>query len=656
MSLQFESLSIKNFGPYRQIDDLVLTTAPDAPVVLIHGENTLGKTQLFSALRWCLYGGFLPQQDVAQAAPFLEKRFNNPARRDGETTMEVALKFRVDGEIYALTRAAKLTDSDAQVSTDLRIGPTVIPRASIEAEIGKQLHPQISEFFLFDAELMKRFYDRLNTDRERGFIRDSIERVLGIPALQRAGADVSVLAQDAMKRQAAAARNQSESDKIKKRLAKLVNEQQSIEKEKAELLDTQQKAESEIRQVRDQLRVVKSLQTDIREQEMYEAQIKSGEQTEYSLRDDMKRLLAEGWRAPLLGKLQSRLAAVQERNDAARAQQNAINKARTRVEVLRDRIAGGNCESCGQPLPPPDAQTQADLDAAVAGMERLERETGGDPDVHLERKINGLIDSTTSVRYREKHSQLTDLLGLQYQRKRQVDQIKDRLQGNDATAIRVLGQRQTRLDDILESTSSKLLRVDLKLNANSVETQKLARQLDKLPGASQAVVLEANFFGYTQELLVRTIERYRERTRSDVEGAASDMFVRLVRDPQGYGGLQIARDFRVELLDTRGTPRETSEGGKQLVALSLIGALKGAAVRGGPVVLDSPLARLDLDHRANVLQTWIPSLGSQAILLVQSGELTSKDARHVLGNKLGHEYRITRPNNDPEEAIIERVT
>jgi DNA sulfur modification protein DndD len=56
MSLRFESVSLKNFGPYRHIDGLNLATDPDAPIVVIHGENTLGKTRLFRALRWCLYG------------------------------------------------------------------------------------------------------------------------------------------------------------------------------------------------------------------------------------------------------------------------------------------------------------------------------------------------------------------------------------------------------------------------------------------------------------------------------------------------------------------------------------------------------------------------------------------------------------------------
>ena len=108
-------------------------------------------------------------------------------------------------------------------------------------------------------------------------------------------------------------------------------------------------------------------------------------------------------------------------------------------------------------------------------------------------------------------------------------------------------------------------------------------------------------------LLARTIERYQERTRQEVEKTASEMFIKLVHDPHAYQGIRVSPDYRVDLLGRWGEDMRTSEGGKQLVALSLIGALKRAAVRGGPVVLDSPLARLDLKHRANVLQIGSPS-------------------------------------------------
>ena len=87
------------------------------------------------------------------------------------------------------------------MTTDLRIGPTVVQQARSRPRSGGCCIPQISEFFLFDGELLKDFYDRLNTDRERDFIRGSIDTVLGIPALQLAERDVSILTDDALQRQ-----------------------------------------------------------------------------------------------------------------------------------------------------------------------------------------------------------------------------------------------------------------------------------------------------------------------------------------------------------------------------------------------------------------------------------------------------------------------
>lgn len=72
-------------------------------------------------------------------------------------------------------------------------------------------------------------------------------------------------------------------------------------------------------------------------------------------------------------------------------------------------------------------------------------------------------------------------------------------------------------------------------------------------------------------------------------------------------------------------------------------------------MLDSPLARLDLKHHEDVLNSWVPELGSQATLLVQSGELTRQQTRSTIGTRIGQAYRIYRPNNDPEEANIERT-
>jgi len=655
MSLRFESVSLENFGPYREIAALNLETDPEAPIVVIHGENTLGKTSLFRALRWCLYGSPEADKTPAQAARNLAEYLNRPAQRDGEMDMQVSMRFTANRHKYHLVRTAKFDGGPPRVSADLRVDSTVIQQASIDAEIGRLLHPQISEFFLFDGELLKDFYDRLNTDRERDLLRGSIDNVLGIPALQLAERDVSRLTEDVLLRQAKSVKNEKESERARKQLQDLRSKQESLDKDRKEIEEALRKAQADLEDVRERIAGVEELKADAREMEGLESQIEGGKQDEAQLRDEMRRLLTNGWLAPAAGKLNEALQRVASKNDAAQAQAKAIQAAQDRVQVLQKQIQGGRCPTCHQELPPPDESTRQELAEAEAKLQRLTDGAGEGPDLRLERRIRDLIDTTTVAAYQERQKRLNKLAATQFERNRRLNALKDRLKDNDAAMIRQLGEEQDQLERVIEQYEQSLRGFKPKQDQINKQQDKLAGILLRMGGAQPALAAEAFFFEYVRTLLTQTIERYQERTRSEVEKAASEMFVKLVHDPQAYQGLRISRDYRVDLVGQWGEAIKTSEGGKQLIALSLIGALKRAAVRGGPVVLDSPLARLDLEHRANVLQTWVPELGNQAILLVQSGELTEQQARTIMGNRIGHEYRICRPNDDPEEATIERT-
>lgn len=656
MTLRFESLSLKNFGPYREIMDLSLATEPESPVVVIHGENTLGKTNLFRALRWCLYGAPEAGKTAAESARSLSDFMNRPARADGESEMEVSINFSANGQQYHLTRTAKLDGGPApRVTADLRIDSSVVQQQSIDAEIGRLLHPQISEFFLFDGELLRDFYDRLNSDRERDLLRGSIESVLGIPALQLASRDIGVMRDDVMARQAKLMKNRKDADNAKRQMKDLKSRQDSLDKDKREISASLRKAEGDLEDVKERIAAVDDLKADAREMETLEAQIKGGESDERGLREDMRNLLMRGWLAPASAKLSAVLLDVQAKNDAAQAKQKDIQSARDRVDVLQKQIKGGTCPTCDQELPPPDAATQQALIDAEAELERLRTEAGDGPDLTLERRVGTLIDTRTVNAYRDKQAQLNKIVSTQYDRNRRLSAIKDRLKDNDAAAIRKLGTEQDRLENAIKSYTARLSTFADDEAKIGKEQNRLAGILRKLGGGEPALAAEAYFFEYVSDLVTRTIDRYQERTRAQVEATATGMFMKLIRNPEGYQGITIGRNYSVDLVGQRGPAMKTSEGGRQLIALSLIGALKQAAVRGGPVVLDSPLARLDLEHRENVLNSWVPELGSQAILLVQSGELTEDQARSIMGNRIGQAYRIYRPNNDPEEAKIERT-
>src|SRR5205823_3427101 len=152
-------------------------------------------------------------------------------------------------------------------------------------------------------ELLKRFYERLASDRERAFIKESIEAVLGIPALQLAQRDTRELANDALQQQAKLNKGLGAAEKIGEELKQIRSETESIQKDRADLAKQLDVAEAALRETRDQLRVVEGLEADVREQELLEASSADGRRTEETLLSEMKALLSVGWKSLASGPL-----------------------------------------------------------------------------------------------------------------------------------------------------------------------------------------------------------------------------------------------------------------------------------------------------------------------------------------------------------------
>lgn len=65
-----------------------------------------------------------------------------------------------------------------------------------------------------------------------------------------------------------------------------------------------------------------------------------------------------------------------------------------------------------------------------------------------------------------------------------------------------------------------------------------------------------------------------------------------------------------------------SEGEKQLIALAMIWALTKVSGSNFPFVIDTPLARLDRDHRSNLVDYYFTQLSDQVIILSTDTEIT----------------------------------
>lgn len=103
-----------------------------------------------------------------------------------------------------------------------------------------------------------------------------------------------------------------------------------------------------------------------------------------------------------------------------------------------------------------------------------------------------------------------------------------------------------------------------------------------------------------------------------------------------------AESHVVELSGRDGLPLsadELSAGERQLLAVALLWGLARAAGQPLPVVVDTPLGRLDGSHREHLLERYFPHASHQVILLSTDTEI-DKDAFERIRDKVGRAYRL----------------
>ena len=87
-------------------------------------------------------------------------------------------------------------------------------------------------------------------------------------------------------------------------------------------------------------------------------------------------------------------------------------------------------------------------------------------------------------------------------------------------------------------------------------------------------------------------------------------------------------------------PKERlSAGEKQLMVVSLLWALAICSRRKLPVIIDTPLSRLDSKHRMALLQTYVPNASDQTNVLSTDSEIYGKYYKAIKEN-VGNEYTL----------------
>lgn len=149
------------------------------------------------------------------------------------------------------------------------------------------------------------------------------------------------------------------------------------------------------------------------------------------------------------------------------------------------------------------------------------------------------------------------------------------------------------------------------------------------------------------------LQNYRNRLTeakiSALQTEVTECFNRLARKSDFVRGILIdAKTFQVNMVDQQGRvipKEELSSGEKQIFAIALLWGLARTSGRPLPIVVDTPLGRLDSDHRAKLIENYFPNAGHQVILLSTDTEV-DQDLCKSLSPHISHAYHLDYDHDD----------
>jgi DNA sulfur modification protein DndD len=592
-----------------------LTLGPG--LFVIHGENGLGKSTFLNGIAWALLGQFRDRQDRPVADSGL---LNHTARKEGQTEVSVELTLDVDGTDVLVRRTHDTTTGKTRLY--VKRGNTPLNRADAEALLRGVLDRDVARFFLFDGEDLRRYEEMLQGDEAGALqVRRSIEHILGLPALTNAAQDLDEVAADFGAKATAASRKEGKAaqavlraEQLESALADARDDEQQLQQRLADA-NAEKEAANEVLQGYDAARDLMA------QKAMIEAEIASLEQRQRETLDARQKALAETWRDVLAEAVAGPRQALRARLDVSSDRTRLL----AQIDALEGSLEAHTCEQCGQDLKPDAAQKiteqLAGLRAALPNEESDEAAiqaallalTAITPNGRLQ----DAVDEDQKVRRLERDITLfkqdrSDLV----ERVSEVPQDKIREAANRAeSAIQIIGVIDAELADVaarIESIKSDLRAAQAEVSKASTDPESAAMR------SKQELAQEL------AELFGSAISEFRDERRKQVGADASEIFKRLTTSPE-YEGLIIDENYGLVTVGPDGDPVPgRSAGQEQIVAFALIGALNRNATRGAPVVMDTPLGRLDKRHRELVL-TFLGDMADQVFLLVHSAELDDED-------------------------------
>lgn len=195
--MKFKSITMKNFMRYKGVNEIEFSCDSKKNVTIILGDNTVGKTTIAQAFRWCLYGAILAERGKNQE-DYLFLNNDILAMMDANSRASVSVEIVAEDEEkqYTILREIEYTRAfpkmiakEFQKKLVMKEAKVEQPEDKIEIEKEKvqevinEIFPRdLSHYFLFDGER----WNDVTVNGVKESIKDSVHALTGLSSYQAA--------------------------------------------------------------------------------------------------------------------------------------------------------------------------------------------------------------------------------------------------------------------------------------------------------------------------------------------------------------------------------------------------------------------------------------------------------------------------------------
>jgi DNA sulfur modification protein DndD len=617
------------------------------PVVLFGGLNGAGKTTLLDSIRLVLYGR--QSLDVVPT----QKEYEQHLRaliHDGDQQLVHADRAHIElsfiysrlGKRMRYTVCRSWVDQGGSVQEHLRITQDGDSKPLLEGDGAQafltQLVPAgVSQFFFFDGEKIA----ALAKDDSDEVLADAIRRLLGLDVADRLRSDLAVF-QRARRTQGDP---QGTGAELKQAYLQIEAIKASIEADEANLTSVLTPALTAAKQVQSQRKGLLADQGGAWavNRSSLERELDTLNARKRELEDQARELLGGVAVFALAPKLvEGTLQGVQASQRLA-DQAQALKAVNQEAAALKDRLAAVlGAEKTRQAV-------AACIDEWLAGMQTQASQQHGEG-VHQGLNASD-ADALRDAFQRHLPAARSEVQAVGADLRSVVartTELQDQLAHapSEASIEEAFNAYQLSAQTVADLESQKRLQAEnLRLRIGQLlDLMRKARKLEEQAEAAGTDTRADQLASRVQSFIVEFKQAAAIAKCKTLESYFLAAFKRLARKEDIVSAVRIdPQSFAVVLVDRHGneTPKKRlSAGEKQIFAIAMLEALAKTSGRSLPIIIDTPLGRLDSKHRAKLIESYIPSASHQVLVLSTDTEVDETFYRG-LSPSISHAYHLT---------------